>query len=65
MTELSVVEAPEQRQLTFSLIESAFMKEFVGSWDVRPGANGLTEVRGRGQRRGCRREDTAPHGRQF
>lgn len=38
-------EEPSQRQLTFSLIQSAFMKEFVGSWHVQPGAEGLTEVR--------------------
>ena len=25
-----------RRQLTFSLLESAFMREFVGSWDIRP-----------------------------
>ncbi|PRW59177.1 hypothetical protein C2E21_2638 [Chlorella sorokiniana] len=48
VTELSVHEDPSQRQLTFSLIESAFMKEFVGSWQVQPAADGgLTEVRHR------------------
>lgn len=41
-------EDPSQRQLTFSLIQSAFMKEFVGSWHVQPAADGgLTEVSGR------------------
>lgn len=38
--------------LTFSLIQSAFMKEFVGSWHVQPGPEGgLTEV-GHGGRGG-------------
>lgn len=36
VTELNVREDATQRQLTFSLLESAFMREFVGSWDVRP-----------------------------
>ena len=36
MTELSVREDVVRRQLTFSLLESAFMREFVGSWDIRP-----------------------------
>lgn len=45
MTELQVDEDPAARTLTFSLLESAFMKEFVGSWDVCAGASGLTEVR--------------------
>ena len=44
MTELNVVEDPQQRQLTFSLIESAFMKQFVGSWNVTATPGGLTEV---------------------
>ena len=52
VTELNVHEEPSQRQLTFSLIQSAFMKEFVGSWHVQPGAEGLTEVRRRAGRRG-------------
>ena len=48
VTELNVHEDPSQRQLTFSLIQSAFMKEFVGSWHVQPAADGgLTEVSGR------------------
>ena len=62
VTELNVREDAERRQLTFSLLESAFMREFVGSWDVRPAApgdhsggsgasssssGGLTEVRHR------------------
>ncbi|EFN51735.1 expressed protein [Chlorella variabilis] len=45
--ELNVVEEPEQRQLTFSLAHSAFMREFVGSWDVRGLPGGMTEVRHR------------------
>ncbi|PSC75636.1 hypothetical protein C2E20_1411 [Micractinium conductrix] len=47
VTELNVFEDAAARQLTFSLIESAFMKEFVGSWEVRPAVNGLCEVRHR------------------
>ena len=33
-TELEVVEDPDKRVLTFSLLKSAFMKEFVGDWEV-------------------------------
>jgi hypothetical protein len=33
-TELEVVEDEAQRVLTFSLLRSAFMEEFVGDWDV-------------------------------
>ena len=33
-TELEVVEDEAQRVLTFSLLRSAFMKEFVGDWEV-------------------------------
>ncbi|KAL4434386.1 hypothetical protein ABPG75_000827 [Micractinium tetrahymenae] len=47
VNELNVVEDAASRQLTFSLVESAFMKEFVGSWDVQPAAEGLTKVRHR------------------
>jgi hypothetical protein len=43
--ELNVVEEPVRRQLTFSLVQSAFMKEFLGSWDVRPLPEGGAEVR--------------------
>ncbi len=47
VTELNVHEDASQRKLTFSLIQSAFMKEFVGSWHVQPAAEGgLTEVSG-------------------
>lgn len=45
VNELNVVEDAASRQLTFSLVESAFMKEFVGSWDVQPAAEGLTKAR--------------------
>jgi hypothetical protein len=45
--ELNVVEEPVRRQLTFSLVQSAFMKEFLGSWDVRPLPEGGAEVRHR------------------
>ncbi|KAL4428584.1 hypothetical protein ABPG77_008896 [Micractinium sp. CCAP 211/92] len=45
VNELNVVEDAPSRKLTFSLVESAFMKEFVGSWDVQPAADGLTKVR--------------------
>ncbi len=44
VNELNVVEDAPSRKLTFSLVESAFMKEFVGSWDVQPAADGLTKV---------------------
>lgn len=47
VNELNVVEDAAARQLTFSLVESAFMREFVGSWDVQPAAEGLTKVRHR------------------
>jgi len=33
-TELEVVEDPDKGVLTFSLLKSAFMKEFVGDWEV-------------------------------
>lgn len=39
-----MVEDAPSRQLTFSLVESAFMKEFVGSWDVQSAADGLTKA---------------------
>lgn len=43
--ELNVVEDAARRQLTFSLVQSAFMKDFLGSWDVRPLPDGGAEVR--------------------
>lgn len=48
VNELNVQEDPATRQVTFSLIQSAFMREFVGSWHIRrvPGSN-MTEVRHR------------------
>jgi hypothetical protein len=38
------VEDPRQRQLTFSLVQSAFMREFVGSWDLQALPCGATQV---------------------
>jgi hypothetical protein len=45
-TELEVVEDPEEHVLTFSLLRSAFMKEFVGDWKVKGVVtdDGRTEV---------------------
>ena len=39
-TELEVVEDGEGRLLTFSLLKSAFMREFVGDWEVVDEADG-------------------------
>lgn len=36
VTELAVEESEELLQLSFSLNESAFMRKFVGTWDIRP-----------------------------
>ena len=44
MTELAVMEAESSKQLEFSLRKSAFMRKFVGSWDVRPGPMGGSEI---------------------
>lgn len=40
VTELAVEELEESMQLSFSLNESAFMRKFVGSWDIRPTNSG-------------------------
>jgi len=45
VTELDVDEAPETRRLSFSLIQSAFMRKFVGCWDVEPGPDGGSLIR--------------------
>ncbi|KAL4860208.1 hypothetical protein ACK3TF_000398 [Chlorella vulgaris] len=47
VNELNVVEDPRQRKLTFSLVQSAFMREFVGSWDLQALPCGATQVRHR------------------
>lgn len=44
VTELAVKEADAARQLEFSLTKSAFMRKFVGSWDVRPDSFGGSEI---------------------
>jgi Polyketide cyclase / dehydrase and lipid transport len=36
ITDLAVSEGEEARTLEFSLVKSAFMRKFVGSWEVRP-----------------------------
>lgn len=36
VTELAVVENSIERKLSFSLVESAFMKEFIGGWCITP-----------------------------
>lgn len=44
VTELTVEEHAAQRQLCFELRQSAFMRKFVGEWDVRPTAGGGCEI---------------------
>jgi hypothetical protein len=36
ITDLAVTEGTEARTLEFSLVKSAFMRKFVGSWEIRP-----------------------------
>jgi len=36
ITDLTVTEGEEARTLEFSLVKSAFMRKFVGSWEIRP-----------------------------
>ena len=36
VTDLAVSEGGEARTLEFSLVKSAFMRKFVGSWEIRP-----------------------------
>jgi len=38
-TELVVVENSSERKLSFSLVDSAFMKEFIGGWSITPYSN--------------------------
>jgi hypothetical protein len=45
VTALSVQELPATRQLSFSLLHSAFMRQFVGSWDIRDAPGGGSDVR--------------------
>lgn len=40
ITELVVEENSSERKLSFSLVESAFMKEFIGGWSITPCTNG-------------------------
>ena len=44
ITELAVREAEAARQLEFSLMKSAFMKQFIGSWEVRSDLLGGSEI---------------------
>lgn len=37
-TSLSVLEEPAARRLAFHLIQSSFMRQFVGRWDIAPAA---------------------------
>jgi hypothetical protein len=43
-TELQVEELPAQRRLAFSLLRSAFMRQFVGSWRVDDAADGGSAI---------------------
>jgi ribosome-associated toxin RatA of RatAB toxin-antitoxin module len=36
ITDLVVVENSSERKLSFSLVDSAFMKEFIGGWSITP-----------------------------
>ena len=48
-TSLAVREAATQRQLSFQLLDSAFLREFVGHWDVQEagGESGRSVIRHR------------------
>ena len=45
MTELKVLEIPENYELSFSLIDSAFMKDFIGTWNIEEDGSGLSVIR--------------------
>ena len=46
VTELRVIENYEECQLSFSLIKSAFMESFVGTWEIEEDSNsGLSIIR--------------------
>jgi len=44
VTELEVDEEPETRKLAFSLLQSAFMRKFVGCWHVVDNVDGGSDI---------------------